>query len=133
MIRITRKLPVLVIWRARGLLNMLYRPSEISKELQVPVQTVRGWAKREGLPHQSDPRGRIWINGLEFAQWVERRRSTRPRYQLEKDEAYCMRCHCRVKLLNPVISYSVKPPLLSGLCPRCGGKVNRGVKRDLPS
>jgi hypothetical protein len=126
---VPRRLSRLAVTRATGLLDMLYKPSELSAELQVPLRTVREWAKI-GMPHQRDSRGRLWINGIEFGEWLQAKNTQRPHFKLAKDEAFCLRCRRRVKLVHPVISYRVKPPLLSGDCPLCGGKVNRGVKRD---
>lgn len=127
---VTRKLSHRAITRVAGLLDMLYKPSELSAELGIPLRSFQGWAKI-GMPHQRDSSGHLWINGIEFGGWLVAKHTHRPRFQLAKDEAFCMRCRRRVKLLQPVVSYRTRPPRLSGICPSCGGKVNRGVKRDL--
>ncbi len=127
-VEIRRKIPRTVIIRAPGLLNMLYKPSELEVELEIPAYTFRTWTKH-GMPFQRDHRGRLWINGVALASWVETVQRHRPRLKLKDDEAFCLRCHDRVKLTDPVISHSVKPPLLTGICPRCGGVVNRGIRR----
>ncbi len=124
------RIPKTVIWRAPGLLDMLYTPSEMSAELDVPARSIREWVKF-GMPHQRDDRGHLWIHGTAFAKWVDETRRGRPRQKLESDEAYCLRCRRRVKLLNPEVCTDVKPPVLSGKCPNCGGTVNRGLWNDL--
>ncbi len=129
---VTRKVPRVALIRAARLLDMLYKPRELSAELGVPDRTIREWAE-QGMPHDRDGRGRIWINGVAFSRWLQTRQTERVRFMLAKDEAFCVRCRRRVKLLNPVVSYRTKPPLLTGSCPDCGHRVKRGVKRDLPS
>jgi hypothetical protein len=128
-VRITRKVPGSVVIRSTGLLDMLYKPSELSEQLGLPLRTIRTWAKL-GMPHHRDSQNHLWINGTNFARWLQSFRTQRPRVKLAEDEAFCLRCRSRVKLLQPVVSYRTRPPRLSGLCPLCGGKVNRGVKRD---
>ncbi len=127
---LTRKMPYQVIVKAPGLLDMQYKPTELANELGIDVRAIREWTKN-GLPHQRDHQGRLWINGRELAKWVNLHRQ-RPGFTLAANEAYCLRCRRKVKLLQPTISYSVTPPLLRGKCPRCSGDVNRGLKSDLP-
>jgi hypothetical protein len=127
---ITHKLPSSVIVRSAALLNMLYSPNELADELKVPARTIRERITK-GLPYQRDRRGHLWVNGREFLKWVQTTRSVRPRCPLGSDEAFCLRCRRRVKLVNPIMSDRVTPPLLTGTCPHCGTTVNRGVKNDL--
>jgi hypothetical protein len=130
-VRITHKLPSSVIVRSSALLDMLYSPNELADELVVPARSIREWITK-GLPYQRDRRGHLWVSGRELYQWVETTRSVRPRCPLGSDEAFCLRCRRRVKLVNPIVSDRVTPPLLTGTCPHCGTTVNRGVKSDLP-
>ena len=99
LIKSTRKIPHCVIVRAPGLLPMLYKPSELEQELDIPAFTVRGWLSK-GLPHQRDSRGHIWIDGRQFAEWVQVTSQARPRANLREDEAYCLRCRRLVKMLS---------------------------------
>ncbi len=47
------KIPRLAIVRAPGLLSMLYTPSELGKELGIPVSTIRDWIARD-VPHERE-------------------------------------------------------------------------------
>ena len=123
------KLPHAVIVRAPGLLPMLYRPRELAEDLGISVNTVKGWLK-EGSPHERDGRGHIWINGAEFAGWVEETRQSRKsnKSRMKEDEAYCLRCRKPVKLKDPQHVINGKQKLLSSTCPPCGSTINRGSR-----
>jgi hypothetical protein len=97
-----KKLPHLVIVRAPSLLAMDYKIQEIVEELGVPNSTLRDWLNK-GAPHHRDRRGHIWINGAEFAKWVETQRKKPRKKKLADDEAFCFRCNRAVKLINPQI------------------------------
>ena len=122
----TARLPHSVIVRAPGLLPMLYKPSEMAEDLGIPVSTLRDWVQI-GVPHQRDGRGHIWINGVEFAQWVEVQRGLRRGSSLGTGEAYCFCCRQVVRLVEPKSVASGKKILLQADCPQCGGRINKGV------
>ena len=126
---IKTRLPHSVIVRAPGLLPMLYAPSELDHELQMPARTVRCWIDR-GLPRQRDERGHIWIDGRQLAAWVEalREAARRSVQQLAEDEAFCVHCHRPVKLINPTHTPHGKHLLLRGQCPVCQNSIYRGVR-----
>ena len=119
------KFPHTLIVRAPGLLPMLYRPAELAQDLGVPASTLRDWLALGG-PHQRDDHGHVWINGREFAKWVEAARRSRTRRPMNADEAYCFRCQQPVKLVEPHTTYRGKQKFLSSTCPNCGGTINRG-------
>ncbi len=96
------KLPHKVIIKAPGLLPMLYTPREICEELDIAESTLRDWLQID-VPHQRDNRNRIWINGEEFARWVNNQRKHKTMNKLQEDEAYCLRCNQVSKLLSPQI------------------------------
>ena len=120
------KLPHQVIVKSPGLLPMLYTARELASELNMPERTLRDWL-RSGAPYTRDARQHIWINGQDFAHWVDVQRQTRRRAPLANDEAFCLRCNRPVKLYNPVI-VPVKGKLLRirGTCPICNSVINRG-------
>lgn len=121
-----KHIPHSVIVKAPGLLPMLYTPSELEDELGIPSRTIRDWIN-SGAPHQRDNRGHIWVNGVEFAQWVEIMRKSKPsQVKMGNDEAYCLRCRKPVKLLNSQQKQRGKHILLTGDCPECGCTINRG-------
>lgn len=124
------KLPHLVIVRAPGLLPMLYKVGELANELGIPDRTLRDWLNT-GVPHQRDRRGHLWVNGQEFAQWVEKQRIKKSPDKLADNEAYCLRCRQPVVLIDPkFIPIRGKLINIKGYCPQCGNVINRGGRRD---
>ena len=119
-----------VIIKAPGLLPMLYTPREICEELDIAESTLRDWLQID-VPHQRDNRNRIWINGEEFARWVNNQRKPKVTNKLNEDEAYCLRCNQVSKLLFPQI-HPIKGNLvlINGTCANCGAVINRGAHRD---
>ncbi len=130
-VRIHRtKLPHNVIIKAPGLLPMLYTPREICEELDIAESTLRDWLQTD-VPHQRDNRNRIWINGQEFARWVNNQRKPKVTNKLNEDEAYCLRCNQVSKLLSPQIQpIKGNLVLIKGTCANCGAVINRGAHRD---
>jgi len=130
-VRIHRtKLPHNVIIKAPGLLPMLYTPREICEELDIAESTLRDWLQID-VPHQRDNRNRIWINGEEFARWVNNQRKPKVTNKLKEDEAYCLRCNQVSKLLSPQIQpIKGNLVLIKGTCTNCGAVINRGAHRD---
>ena len=124
------KLPHKVIIKAPGLLPMLYTPREICDELDIAESTLRDWLQID-VPHQRDNRNRIWINGEEFARWVNNQRKPKVTNKLNEDEAYCLRCNQVSKLLSPQIQpIKGNLVLIKGTCSNCGAVINRGAHRD---
>jgi len=124
------KLPHKVIIKASGLLPMLYTPREICEELDIAESTLRDWLQID-VPHQRDNRNRIWINGEEFARWVNNQRKPKVTNKLNEDEAYCLRCNQVSKLLSPQIQpIKGNLVLIKGTCANCGAVINRGAHRD---
>ena len=124
------KLPHNVIIKAPGLLPMLYTPREICEELGIAESTLRDWLQID-VPHQRDNRNRIWINGEEFARWVNNQRKPKAAKKLTEDEAYCLRCNQVSKLLFPQIQpIKGNLVLIKGTCANCGAVINRGAHRD---
>jgi len=124
------KLPHNVIIKAPGLLPMSYTPREICEELDIAESTLRDWLQM-GVPHQRDNRNRIWINGEEFARWVNNQRKPKVTNKLNEDEAYCLRCNQVSKLLSPQIQpIKGNLVLIKGTCANCGAVINRGAHRD---
>ena len=130
-VRIHRtKLPHNVIIKAPGLLPMLYTPREICEELDIAESTLRDWLQID-VPHQRDNRNRIWINGEDFARWVNNQRKPKVTNKLNEDEAYCLRCNQVSKLLSPQIQpIKGNLVLIKGTCSNCGAVINRGAHRD---
>jgi len=91
---------------------------------------LRDWLQID-VPHQRDNRNRIWINGEEFARWVNNQRKPKVTNKLNEDEAYCLRCNQVSKLLSPQIQpIKGNLVLIKGTCAICGAVINRGAHRD---
>jgi hypothetical protein len=120
------KLPHGVIVRSPGLLPMLYSPRELSEDLGIPESTLRDWLQA-GVPHQRDARGRLWINGEEFSNWVKAQRKPKSGRKLAAGEAYCLHCGRVTRLVSPQ-RHHIKGNLIhiKGLCQHCGKKIIRG-------
>jgi hypothetical protein len=116
-----------VIVRAPGLLPMMYSLPELAEEMSLSPQTLRGWLAFD-LPHQRDNADHIWINGRDFAQWVERIRTHRRTVPLAPGQAFCLRCQQPVTLSEPSSHQVGKQVRLSGTCPLCGTKIHRGSR-----
>jgi hypothetical protein len=119
----------LMIVKAPGLLPMLYTPAELAEEMGVAAFTVREWANC-GLPHTRDETGHIWISGTEFSAWVANNRPIRKGQRLAPGQAYCLSCRKAVELSETTRSLRNKHVILSGICPICGRKINRGGRLD---
>lgn len=130
-----RRLPLLSraqVIRISRLLYMKYRPSEIAELLEVNVDTVYRSYLPNGCPHERDSQGHIWIIGTAFTEWAKdviakkKRKKTHP---MADDEAWCVKCNARVKVIKPII----KPvnrflELIQSKCPNCGITVNRAQR-----
>ena len=121
------KLPQSLIVRAPGLLPMLYTLADLGDDLEISVRTLREWLDR-GLPHARDTRGYIWIDGRQFAAWVQATQLSRLEKKLKAGQAYCFRCRRPVELQNPTSAHHGKQTLLSGICPDCGSSIHRGSR-----
>ncbi len=105
---------------------MLYKISELSMELKIPVSTLRDWLKM-GAPYIRDSGERIWINGQEFARWVAAQRKPKRDRKLTASQGYCMRCNKVIELVDPkTIPLKGKLVNIRGTCPECAGIVIRG-------
>ena len=120
------RVPHGVIVKAPGLLPMYYTVREITQELGMPERTFRDWLKA-GIPHQRDSRGRIWVDGERFAEWVGTQRKPKSKRRLKDGEAYCLSCNRVVKLRNARV-VPIKGALIHfrGICEHCGHTINRG-------
>lgn len=137
-----------IIVRLGRLLNMRYRPAEVSAELGITVETIyRSWMPA-GIPFEKDSSGHIWIVGSQLAEWIRLvtgERKNVMHLSMARDQAYCLKCRAVTTILNPR-----SKPLhtttvhLSGKCGKCGSRIYRiatkltdgvkieGAKNDQP-
>ncbi|MCL5611948.1 MAG: hypothetical protein M1485_05250 [Chloroflexi bacterium] len=117
-----------IIVKSPGLLPMYYTVGELASELRIPDRTLRDWLEA-GAPHHRDECNHIWINGVQFAQWVQQQRRLKHEHKLDDGSAYCFRCNEVVEIMTPRHHHiKGKLFLITGTCPQCGTTINRGAR-----
>lgn len=122
-----------VIVKGPGLLPMLYTVREISRDLNMSERTLRDWMQNCDVPFTHDSHGHIWINGREFADWVEKHRKANiaSKTDLEENEFYCVSCRQGVILANfHTTRFRGKVGFMRGNCPKCGKLICRGYRLE---
>ena len=112
--------------RAQGLLDMLYKPSELAAELGLPLSAIYRRLIPAGLPYHRDGSNRLWIRGSEVLPWIKLWK--RPSQRLGPDEGYCVKCRHVVALTGAHREEHPRGARLVATCPVCGQSVYRGVK-----
>jgi hypothetical protein len=51
-------------------MNMMYSPSELADEIGFDRRKVYRIYIQLGCPHEKDNRNHIWINGVDFRNWI---------------------------------------------------------------
>ena len=116
--------------RAKGLLPMEYRPTELAREIGCHRSTIYQSYVPNGLPHRVDKHGHFWIIGTDFAAWA-RTLMVDPTVKLEEGEAFCLRCQAAVEIREPITRITSKCSILvRGKCPGCFGDVARFERRE---
>jgi uncharacterized protein with PIN domain len=124
------RIPQHVYAKAAYLLPMLYKASEISSELDIPLSTLKGWLK-QGIPHQRDGRNHIFVSGEEFSKWINSiQKNKRIKPTLKDNQAYCLKCRKPIDIKNPELVNVAGTRLIQGTCPICQTKVNKGIEYD---
>jgi hypothetical protein len=111
--------------RMEKLLDMLYMPGELAKEVGFYRRQVYRVYINLGLPHIRDHRDHIWINGKTFREWYE---ATYPRVKLVEGEGFCLTCKKSVLLENPETENWGGLVFWVGYCPKCRRKITRIIK-----
>lgn len=116
--------------RAKQLLYMEYKASEISEILGIHIDTVYRSLIPAGCPHRRDERNNIWIIGTELVTWLQK--LEKPKNRLDPDQALCLHCNRAVDMQPPL---TIRPTsrvleLVTGTCPICGTSVNRARARQ---
>ena len=107
------------------LLDMLYTPGELAKEIGFTRRQVYRVYIPAGCPRERDEKRRWWVNGKAFREWYE---ITYPRMTLREDEAFCLTCKKPVKMANPVKKKKGNFIYLLSECPKCGRKLPKIIK-----
>ena len=109
--------------RSIRLLDMEYKPSEIAAELNATKAQILRLISA-GAPARKDAKGRIWIHGETFADWLEKAapKNHKARTLFSDSECFCMGCQAVV----PYTETSRRQHMVFGMCPD-GHKVTRFI------
>lgn len=111
--------------------NRTYTFQEAAYVLGVSIETIRRWARREGLPYLSAGRPYLII-GSELKKFLRGRGVARKR-KLKPSEFYCVSCKEPREPLGMMADYipiTDTRGRLQALCPVCGGICNRLVSAN---
>ncbi|KAA3642016.1 MAG: hypothetical protein DWQ07_25820 [Chloroflexi bacterium] len=111
----------------KSLLNMMYKPSELAKEVGFRKRQIYRVYIPLGMPHERDHRRHIWINGIEFKEWIEQ---IYPKVKLKSDQSFCLTCKQAVDIIKPKKKKSGVMTYLLSSCPNCGRKLTRIIEND---
>ena len=110
--------------RLARLLDMMYTPVSLAKEVGLNVRQVYRVYIPLGCPHERDENNRIWIHGTSFREWAT---AIYEKRKLAKDEAFCLTCRQAVLVTEPVLRQKEELTYLECDCPRCGRRLARIV------
>lgn len=119
------------IVRLGRILNMLYKPAELAEEIEINVDTIYRSYIPAGLPYISKGNN-FWIHGPAFVEWAKQKHAERHvvRAKLQAGQGWCLKCKAVVSMPDPKIKYTNrKTQIVQSVCPICGRKVNRVMKR----
>lgn len=111
----------------KGLLNMMYSPSELAEELGIDQNQVYRVYIKLNCPHERDANRHIWINGQEFKGWYL---ETYKKTELAEDETFCKTCRVPVKLYKPELKTKGRVAYLLSHCPTCGRLLTKIVSNS---
>lgn len=112
--------------RLGGLLDMMYKPSELAEEVGFSVRQIYRAYIPAGCPHERDEQRYLWINGKAFREWALEAYKKR---DLASDQAFCLTCKRPVEIVNPVQMQEGRLVYVLCDCPTCGRRLARIVER----
>ena len=112
--------------RLQNLFDMMYRPSEIAKEIGITKRQFYRVYLPLGLPHERDHRNHVWINGCVFREWVS---DYYQKTKLEENEAFCLTCKKPVQIITPDHKKKFDITYIICNCPICGRKLSKIIDR----
>lgn len=124
------RIPQTVLVRSMGLLPVMYQTRALAEELGITQQLLVQWI-RLGAPHIRDRSGRAWINGKDFADWVDLQRREQHFSAESGGTAFCRRCGAAIEIEDPSVAVVGATTLVTGSCPRCGGPVTRKKRNGI--
>lgn len=108
--------------RLKRLLNMLYTPSELARELEISTDQIYRVYIPLGCPHHREGQRHIQINGAEFQKWYL---SIYQKAKIQEDETFCKTCCKAVKIFQPITQQKNGLSYILSTCPTCGRKLTR--------
>jgi hypothetical protein len=115
--------------RLARLLDMMYTPSELAKEIGFTVRQVYRVYIPAGCPNIKDQNKHIWINGQSFREWVKK---VYQKPEIGQNEAFCMSCKKAVKMIEPERNQEGRLFYYVCKCPDCGRILSRIITRGKP-
>jgi len=112
--------------RLASLMDMMYSPSELAEEIGFDRRNIYQIYIPLGCPHKRDEKRYIWINGVEFKNWIK---DIYKKTKLHKDEAFCIGCKSAVKMTNSTRKEAKGIVYYLCKCPTCGRKLSRIITR----
>ncbi len=112
--------------RLVSLMNMMYTPSELADEIGFDRRKIYRIYIPLGCPHIRDEKRYIWINGVEFRNWIK---DIYRKRELLEDQAFCIRCKIPVKMKNPIRKEGKGIVYYLCECPNCGRRISKIIAR----
>jgi hypothetical protein len=109
------------------LLDMMYSPSELAKEIGFTVRQVYRVYIPFGCPHERDQHKRVWINGKAFREWALQMYK---KVELACDETFCLTCRRAVKVVNPERKKEGRLVYDVSICTECGRKLAKIIDKE---
>ena len=113
--------------RLAKLMNMLYSPSELAEEIGFDRRQIYRVYLPLGCPHTRNKNNRVWINGIDFKNWIL---AIYKKKELAKDEAFCLSCKKQVKIKNPIQENKNGLIFYVCECPHCGRRIAKIITRE---
>ena len=109
-----------------ALLDMMYSPSELAKEVGFTRRQVYRAYIPLGCPHERDESNHLWINGIAFRKWHKK---TYKKVKLQDNEAYCVSCKNIVTIQNFEKKQSGRYHYKLISCSNCGGNISKAIQK----
>lgn len=110
---------------AKALLDARFSSNQLRTRLSISEATLKTYISY-GMPVERDSRGYRWFRGVHVKAWILDYHKQRPRTKLPEGFAYCLHCDAGVQIQDAFVQKTQYGSLISGVCPVCGNKVNRG-------
>lgn len=126
------KVHQIVYQKRRRLLDMEYTTGEMAEELGVTPKYIRDtMIAKHDAPCRHDKKGRVWLNGLEIREWIEKAYNpNNDRVSLADDEFYCVKCRDKRSAEQCILIERNGTVRKQAHCPICGARMNKIIGRN---